>query len=218
MESTTVIIPAQGKAARWKPSKRISWTPPVPYKQLLNIQGSPLIMRTIGQLRLNNLRSIVLIAPENMLRYISVNQLTIRNFPTPRDSVLETILGTKDLWKERVFVILGDVLFSDSAIKAIVKTKEDAIIFGRTGPNPVSGKKASEIFAMSFIQERAEQIIAQMSMLIRMKPKQKVWNLYRATDFFKFKQINDYTDDIDSPEAHVNFWPQMLKAALNDIV
>lgn len=216
MESTTVIIPAQGRAARWQPSKRIPWIPPIPYKQLLDINGITLLERTISQLKLNNLRNIVLVTSKGMLQYISINGLTIRSFSTPRESVLETILGTRDLWTERIFVVLGDVLFSNKAIQTITKTKEAAVMFGRSGPNRVSGKEASEIFGMSFIEERAEQIIAQMSMLIRMKPDRKLWSLFKATEFFSFVQIDDYTDDIDDPEAHIKFWPRMLKAALKD--
>lgn len=150
----------------------------------------------------------------------------------PVNSLLDGILQTKHHWSDRTIFLLGDVLFSRNAVSTIVeksKTTEKALFFGRPHPNTVSGKRAGELFGFTMMREDWGDFEKKCEFVIDnadVRYTSKLWSLYRVYCGNHLEQhiidldwlwvINDYTDDIDSPQAFKQFWPKMILAELED--
>jgi len=150
----------------------------------------------------------------------------------PVKSLLDGILRTRSSWGDKTVFLLGDVLFSRQAVSDIVKINK-LKFFGRPAPNRVSGKRASELFGFTMMRDDWEQIIEYCEFMTvpdgtpkNLKYPPKLWALYRLCcgyechqdiiDLKKLWVIDDYTDDIDSPQAFNQFWGSMTGAELLD--
>jgi len=150
----------------------------------------------------------------------------------PVRSLLDGVLQTRQYWSDRTIFLLGDVLFSRQAVLDISKINK-LKFFGRPAPNRVTGKRASELFGFTMMRNDWDQIIEHCEFMTvpTGKPKNlkyppKLWALYRLCcgnevhqdiiDLDYLWVIDDYTDDIDSPEAWKRFWGTMIKAEAKD--
>jgi hypothetical protein len=192
-----IYIMAQGKGARWKSAD-------MGYKQLLPITKlgvgySTIIGRTIYQLWGEN---NTLIAPEDFP--INVMHQTFKN---PGEILHGIWLTYKELsWDyDRVIILLGDVIFSNYAIKKIFADDRPFSFYGRLGENKVTGKSQSEIFGISIYREKHKEVADACYWTWRMMAMHnlpaKLWTLYHAFDKPELLvQFYDYTDDVDFPE------------------
>ena len=205
----TVIIMCDGLGNRWI-------SPDVKYKHLIPFDGIPLVFRTIHQLQQYPC-NIILIAPEEFKDYDhypdEVFHTSLGYRETEPRTLLDGILRTKALWTEDTIILLGDVVFSNAAIKMLLESSLPYTwMFGRTDPNPFTGKLASELFAFSF-NPYQDNIIGNINSMLGLSG--KLWEYYYTYDLYLLKS-RCYTDDFDSPEAYQQFYDKMLEAVRKD--
>lgn len=196
---------ADGLGSRWEHKD-------IKYKQLITINSVPLIYRTVQQISLYT-NDILVIAPEEFEKYLNV-QITTLGYRNHEDRpLLDGILRTKPFWKSPTLILLGDVIFSNYAIECLFKTEISSWILGRIKPNTVTGKQASELFSLRF-DPKLENIEHNLSVSLN-SGSGKLWDYYYRIQP-TIISINDYTDDIDSPQAYDEFYEQMNNAACKD--
>jgi len=219
--NTRIFVMAQGKGTRWLRNDRTTIENPCEYKQIIPItEDENLICRTIRQLGKD--ANIKVICNEEFSNYLPVD-IEIESFKEPIQPILHGIWSTKKEWinYDSVLIILGDVAFSNSGMQKILNAnknlrdnKDNVTIFGRLGNNKISEKEAREIFAVSILPPKYVEVKNNMAVLWEIGH-QKLWDYYKIFDP-KFIEIDDYTDDVDSLEAYVKFWPKMLEKILED--
>jgi hypothetical protein len=187
---------ADGLGSRWN-------HPEVQYKQLIDINGTPLVIRTINQLANHN---IILVAPEYFESVIPENvALTSLGYrDNEKRPLLDGILRTKKWWTDITYILLGDVVYSNAAIECLFNIDFDSWVLGRTKPNKIIGKQAGELFSLVFSPEKEDIEKNLKTALSKPGCTGKLWDYY-----FSYQppllELNDYTDDIDSPEAYEQF-------------
>jgi hypothetical protein len=126
--------------------------------------------------------------------------------------------STRFLWSldERTVLLLGDVYFSDLAMRKIMTSipSREYRAFGRYGPSNVTNTPYGELFAHSWFPEHHAEIEDHLERVTEARTKGITrphgWMLLRSfqgvpldkhivkSDYFT--QINDWTDDIDFPD------------------
>lgn len=205
--NTSVIIMADGLSKRWGTT----------CKHLLFVNGIPLIARTVRQLKSNNLDNITLICPDSFRLVPELSRTTTisNGYNLTEDRpLLDGILRTKPLWSDKTLILLGDVCFSNDAIKLLCEHDCNYSLFGRQGGNKTTGKSAGELFAVRFLFSDWGAVIMDMENVLSCG-KGKLWDLHRYSSL-DIHSIDDYTDDTDSIEAYTQFWKKLEKAATKD--
>ena len=122
-------------------------------KQELLINGEKIIRRTIRQvLEYNSKLQIYILTWHKSLMFIDVNVINTKLRP---QELSDTILLSRPYWKEWNIILLGDVVYSDDALKKILSNNNGITIFGR---DKCPTKPGSERFALSFPIEQSEYI------------------------------------------------------------
>lgn len=239
----TILILAQGKGLRWQDVSQAGVSaPPVGLKQLIPVLGESLIGRTYRQFQTACGVDPVIIGPPDLLVALGPDFRGM-TLDTPGDHVLDGMLALahRGLWEpgRDTLFILGDVLFSDLAVRMIAYeigrvsgSEEDRFVFGRRHPSTVSDKEASECFAL-FIGGRSYRPTVDLARRMRecgstvMCPKPWAFprlvcelppdirmdrGMWQLPDGWMLES-NDYTDDCDSMVEYIAFWPPMLEAA-----
>ena len=198
------IIMAGGKYPLWESPK-----------QLLKINGEPIIARTIRLLKENGVSDIA----------ISTNNPAFEGFGVPLLSHENNFIGREynnysGYWCEAFYptgepvcYIFGDVVFSPEAIKKIVETDTDSIEFFASAP-PFDRrfiKKSAEPFALKVKNQAYFRICieecknaANLGYFRRKPIMWELWQIIKRTplniiDYNNYTVINDYTCDVDSP-------------------
>ena len=212
--NTRIFIMAQGRGSRWSRDSRTIIENPCEYKQVLSITKTEnLISRTIRQLGHDPL--IKVICAGEFSSYLPKGT-EIESFREPIQPILHGIWNTKREWGfyDRILIILGDVAFSNFAMGIILRNSANLTIFGRMRGNKTTGKEAREIFALSIRPDKYVEVIDNLNTLWKLG-KEKLWDYYE-TYRPNFVEIDDYTDDIDSLEAYIQFWPVMKENIIED--
>ncbi len=185
---TQIIILAAGNAERWGGE----------CKQLADINGIPLILRTLKQLDNWNVTVVT--------HRIKIRDVVPKPFcyfePENNDKLLNTILSTECLWGERTIIMLGDVVWTNDAIqKALSSEKSLEFLASDT-----------ETFAISFNEHYHDRIRAACELIIGNGLEGTTHQLYRVLaeipidkewhDRYIHHRISDKTDDIDYPEDY----------------
>lgn len=187
-------------------------------RQLIDINGEPIVARTIRLLRDNGIDDIA----------ISSNNSAFEGFGVPvlrHDNYYCCLVYnyTDGLWcnafyptDEPTTYLFGDVVYSPEAIKTIINTDTDDIAFFGSAP-PFSWwypKEWEEPFAFKVVNiQHFRQAIADVKRLYaegRFKREPIAWELWNVisrgadgdvnhVDFASYNVINDYTCDIDKP-------------------
>ena len=211
----TFIIMCDGLGTRWI-------TPEIKYKHLIPFDGIPLVFRTVQQLQKYPC-NIVLVAPEEFKDYDHYPEGVFHTSLGYREAeprtLLDGILRTKAFWTEDTTILLGDVVFSNKAIRFLMLTHNlYPRVLGRKGSNVVTGKEASELFSLSF-NPKKDIVGAEIKVLLSRADKPnlygKLWEYVHEYQIV-VSEVNDYTDDIDSPQAYEQFYPAMLEAVRKD--
>ena len=119
----------------------------------------------------------------------------------------------------RTIVVLGDVYFTDCAMRTIcMDTARGVRFYGRAGASALTGTAWGELFAISFYPEDHASIVATVTAIRDSGWADSIrgWQLYRQlnrlplhTHTFaandRFVEINDFTDDFDFP-ADYDTW------------
>jgi len=226
------IILAQGLSSRWDDPIGIhhDLIKQVPFKQWLPVGNRTMIGRTVELLREEFIEKIVVVAEP-----IFSTKCPGADIYTQQEvgDLVDAIYQTRHLWHDRGTIYLhGDVLFSRRAIDLLVNPHSTKVLLARIEPNELTGKEADEIFAFHIGPKSYDEV---WDRVLRYHPKgyktdvvpPKPWvfpHLLWDIDGFwvdeGLKQIenlittiNDYTDDIDSPQAYDRFWGPMRASA-----
>ena len=167
-----IYLLAQGQGSRWKAdhNRNMAIDLPSEYKQLIPMgNGELLVHRTIRQLwEISRVKGdnviggvaldVTLIAPGDFLLYNIPKWVKFRSFREPTGCILEGICKTKKEWEgHQIVFLLGDVVYSNYAIRHILNAQHRLALFGRKSGNSITGKEAREIFALGFSDDKLVQ-------------------------------------------------------------
>lgn len=186
-------------------------------RQLVEINGEPIVARTIRLLRENGVYDIAISSNDERFDVFGVPRVTHKNNYNTADA-----MGSDACWvdgfysttNEPICYLFGDVVFSEEAIKTIVQTEtKDFELFASAPP-----------FDERYIKEWAEpfgiKVVASDDFrygisLCKFFEKQgrfnrrpiawELWQILKHTplnevDYTNYTIINDWTCDIDEPE------------------
>lgn len=180
-------------------------------RQLTEIKGEPIVARTIRLLRKNGIDDIAISGSNGVFLQFGVPLLHHRNeFSTGgAGSWVDAFFPTK----EPACYLMGDVVFSERAIRTIVNTDTDGIQFFASAPPFASDyiKPYAEPFAFKVVdQKRFREAIDYVRAnegtgLFHRRPiSWELWQVINGEDpnvinYTNYCRINDYTCDIDHP-------------------
>jgi tetratricopeptide (TPR) repeat protein len=220
-----VIILCGGEATRWGGylGEEI--------KQLIQVEGEILILRTIKELNSRGLHNITILCREEdenkfqsavceLANVCSISSIYRDGNPSNKYSSSENywVNGVKNI------ILLGDVYYTSFALDKIIHFDDAAIqTFGRRGASTVTGCKYGEIFAFSFTDtQKMGSSIALLRQLYEAKictAHASGWSLNQIisntnpnfiTAFGNFTEIDDWTEDFDFPEDYI-IWSEKRK-------
>lgn len=185
-------------------------------RHFIKIKGETLVERTIRLLRENGVTDIAISSNNPMFNQFGVPVIRHENnyVAIEYNNCLGSWYEAFCLTDEPVCYIFGDVVFSEAAIKTIVKTKTDRVEFFASAP-PFDNryiKKWAEPFALKVQDQehfhKALKICKQMEDYGFFARKPIMWELWQVImrtpinviDYTNYTIINDWTCDIDSPE------------------
>lgn len=136
----------------------------------------------------------------------------------PGGSVVGAIMNLREFWGDRTIILLGDVIYSTSAIRTIAASSGPAF-FGRRGRNPVTGKRFGELFGLAFSEPDRGRLDQETSAPGWSRHQDtKLWNLLeKVTPAWPLVEISDYTDDMDTQDDYVKRLPIIREAAAMDL-
>lgn len=199
------IIMCGGTYKRWE-------TP----RQLLPINGEPIVARTIRLLRENGIEDIAISSNDPIFEQLGVPVLKHNN-----SMVVSKTLNVSGYWvdafyptDEPVCYLFGDVVYSPEAIKTIVETDTDDIEFFASSPpfSPEYIKPWAEPFALKVANtDHLKHAVcitkqyADMGLFKRPPIMWELWQVIQATPlnhiiYNNYTAINDYTCDVDRAE------------------
>jgi choline kinase len=203
-----IIIAAGGKAERWKNYRNTT-------KHLVVVEGEVLLERTIRQFK-KYTDDIIIISNEDY-----IFEGTQLEKPLEGDWYdFGKIYSSHHLWSnDKTFIIYGDVYFTDEAVEKIMTSEGDYKFFLRSSASKLTYKKYGEVFGLAFSGNMNDKIKENIETLISQKKRGAgTWELYyymhNITGVSKVKQtfkmggyieIDDWTDDFDTPEDILNW-------------
>ncbi len=205
------IICCAGKAVRWGVK---------PPKHLIQIDGKPLLHHTIDGLVARGVNDIFITAFSDLYKKDGavIVSPTMSLYPN-------TGLGhSVEYWSDtdRTVVIFGDVFFSKRALDKIIEPTDNIQWYGRDGRSNF-GCPHGELFAIAFMPKHHEEIKSACQLVLNAKKAGEIertsgWELYRVMNKIpysdhivgdNFCDINDETDDFDSP-ADFKLWRALM--------
>lgn len=192
--------------------KYLKWETP---KHLTEINGEPLVARTIRLLRENGVEDISISSNNPIFEQFDVPVIThVNKYSQDPDGTHGDWLDAFYPMDEPVCYLCGDVVFSPYAIKTIVETETDSIeFFASAEPLPKDyPKEWAEPFGFKVVDtKRFFEAIEQTKVhekegaFYRQPVSWELWQVIKGTplgkiDYTNYCAINDYTCDIDSPE------------------
>jgi len=203
-----IFVMAQGEGSRWREHTYVDL--PSKFKQLTPLGDETIITRTLRQIK--SCPDVTVIADGYFAAYMPQDvKLVYFRFP---GSLLFGIQQTIKWMDDRNIILLGDVVYSNSLIEKILSSEEGYMIHGRKNGNPVTGKKARELFALVVSHHFIPVLDQQINNCLVANKNAKLWDLYTRINTPLL--VDDYTDDLDSPEEYLQFWSKLKEAALRD--
>lgn len=184
-------------------------------KQLMKIHNEPVLERTMRLLRRNGVKDIY-ISTNNPIFFRYGNILKHENRFIVEDGEVKEGMWVDCFYPtaEPVTYLMGDVVYSENAIKKIVETPTDDILFFASSP-PFSDdftKESAEPYAFKVVnQSRFRACIDKVRELYTMGIFRRhpiaweLWQVIKDTplnviEYKNYIPINDFTCDIDYPE------------------
>ena len=184
-------------------------------KHLTEINGEPLVARTIRLLRENGVEDISISSNDERFEVFGVpvlhhdNPWVVRGYDDVDGWWVDSFYPTE----EPTCYMFGDVYFSPEAVRTIVRTStSDIMLFGSKKPfAPDYPKPYREPFAYKVQDQKRFRAainktkrLHKQGMFSRHPTAWELWKVIRGTPLIKgpkgYTVINDYTCDIDTPE------------------
>ncbi len=192
-----VVILAAGDGERWGDYLGVP-------KQLISINGESLLERMVRLVRRNGIHDIDVVAIDERLRIPGCGFYR----PERRRWTVESMLSSRGLWKEDTIVLLGDVYFTDRAIRRVARYDGPLRVFGRYEGSILTGHPYGEVFALRFRDGQGVRIAQHLQSVVD-SGGGGLWRLYRSMMGFPldanrienhvFRSVDDFTDDFDDP-------------------
>lgn len=206
-----VVVMAQGRQSRFE---GVLDHP----KQLLRFPGGGTVLgRTLEQLRAFGGPIAVVASWDSSWDVLRDRSDVVRvALDEPGETVLNGLWQMTDVDDDLV-VLLGDVVFSSAAMDAIYfqAISGNLRFFGRRTASAITGKPYGELFALTLPRRHRTMVRFVLSSLSG----GKLWDLLRLVernDELCFFNVDDYTDDVDTPDDLVNVWPKLCEAVAGD--
>ena len=187
-------------------------------RQLIDINGEPIVARTIRLLKENGVDDIAISSNNSAFESFGVPVLKHDNYYYALEYNFSDGFWCNAFYPtdEPTCYLFGDVVYSPEAIKTIIDTDTDDIAFFGSAP-PFSRwypKEWEEPFAFKVVNtQHFRQSIADVKRLYadgRFRREPIAWELWNVIsrgaegdvnyiDFASYNIINDYTCDIDKP-------------------
>lgn len=201
-------------------------------RQLIEIMGEPIIKRTIRLLQENGVDDIAISSHNPVFKQFGVPVLyhTNRFEVYGQDDVSGTWVNAFFPMNEPVCYLMGDVVFSENAIKTIITTPTSAIDFFASAP-PFADeykKDYAEPFAFKVVDidlfHWAINRVKEYEMLGEFKRPPIAWELWQVIkgtpiniiDYTNYIAINDFTCDIDWENEVDKFIPYIEKEIIKE--
>lgn len=211
------IVMAQGSGTRWDLSERTKVVPPSPSKHLIQIGDEVLISRTIRQLSLYG--SVIVIGRGDDLFEYTEYAAELHTLRDAQGSSVSGMFQTREFWGEadRIVFIQGDTVFSNEVVRRVGYSETSRTVFGRKGHNKITGKQARESFAMSITLDDFDWFKSVLTETMIKNPSLQAGfgDIYKPRNFI-YIDVDDYTDDIDSPEEYEQYGEILIKSAIDD--
>ena len=207
------VVMAAGSGSRWGNYLGVP-------KQLIKIEGEPILFRTIRLLKENKFEVYVTVPEKGYFGDLGVEEIVGKS-----DLEIDKFLNAEE--ESGAVFLWGDCYFTEDAIKKIADNKEDLMFFGRGGGSNLTGKRYGELFAVKTNKEffkKAQELEKNKHKMQRCAS----WELYAYITTGKiypsawgpqksqrdkdgnciadpakiakhFTTIDDYTDDFDYP-------------------
>jgi len=187
------IIMADGKGTRWNNYNGIP-------KHLITIDGEVLIKRTVRQLNeLDQNCKIIITSHDKRYEFEGSTRYE------PKNNNLEIDRFTSELIQDNICFLYGDTYYSDDAIKLIVDTKADDILFfGNTKSIVAIKVKDSKLFNYHVSKVKKLYLNNEIKNC-------KGWQVYQSFQNLEFDKkqiaekyiiINDKTKDYNTPDEY----------------
>lgn len=137
----------------------------------------------------------------------------------PGDSLAAHLRTAFPLWQRGALILLGDVVFSARLMQrmAMVRTSIP-LIFGRKGPNTWTGKSYGECYAVVVPHRESAEFL-----LEALPPEGKLWDVLASLGNTShdgssrfFREVTDFTDDIDTPEDIDHILPVLRRLIVEE--
>lgn len=226
---TQALIYCAGVGQRWARG----WPDDCP-KQLVEVDGERLLDRTVAQLRRHDIAPIVV----GFDPRLSVEHADYWTPPHPTRWLAETIEHSATLWQNdtRTIGLFGDVWFSDWAIDQIAGSKR-ICFFGRYRPSVLTGGPG-EVFGFAWDREDSSVLLEHIRAGVADAEEKdtgahgaptepgSIWQPYRRlcgfdmydhrTDDRYWCEINDWTDDFDTPGRYAHWMAAYRRRWIKD--
>ena len=184
-------------------------------RQLIEINGEPIVMRTIRLLRAIGVTDIAISSNDERFEACGVPVLRHENKFAVHENDVEGAWADAFYPTEApVCYVFGDVVFSPEAIRTIVNTQTDSIQFFASAPpfDPRYFKPWAEPFAFKVVDQKVFREAVEFTrrnnraaFFDRLPISWELWQVirhkpYNEIDHTSYVVINDYTCDIDNPE------------------
>lgn len=215
------VVMAGGIGSRWGNHRGVP-------KHLVDIDGEPLLVRTVRQLRDRDVADVVVLAPPDR-RYDVPGGWVAR--PTFAGCDTDKFLSTVEWWTvdSPTVIVYGDVYLSDAAADALCAAAAPMAWVGRSGPSSWTGCPWGELFGVTVTPPGhgllAAAIIGVRGLLLAsLIPRGGGWEVYRHTQGLPldpdsdridadFVEIDDWSDDFDYPEDYERWIDRRARCA-----
>jgi choline kinase len=190
-------------------------------KHLIQVEGEQILRRTVRLVR-QYTPDVHVIRPKGDARYEMAGAQAHDEFlKHPMETVKHMFWPSRHVWapNERTILLLGDVWFSEDAIRTIMQERREWCVFGRAGASTVTGCEYGEIWAFAFdctFQDRLDLGIVSIAKTRSWYGGGVLtgWEVHDALGARPFVEIDDYTEDFDSPEDFRK-WKESRDAHIN---
>lgn len=191
-----------------------TWEKP---RHLIEVKGEPLVARTIRLLKANGIEDIAISSNNPVFEQFGVPVLNHKNyyFTLGYNNSDGTWCNCFYPTDEPTCYLFGDVVYSPAAIKTIVETETDDIMFfgscypfAPEYPKPYIEPFGFKVVNTEHLKQAVEEVkrLESMGRFNREPIAWEVWNVIcgnadpNVIDYRTYVHINDYTCDIDEPE------------------
>lgn len=176
-------------------------------RHLREVDGERILDRTV-RMAAQYAAEVIIVRPEGDTRYeVGGAVVEDERLDHPLPSVRHMFWPSRHLWASsgRTVLLLGDVWFSEDGMRTIMQNRSIIATFGRMDASELTGCPYGEIWAFAFDSTEHDRI--DLAIVRIAKPRAMYgggtitgWEVLKALGASPWIEIDDFTEDFDSPE------------------